>query len=148
MLLFGPAEGAAPDYYLSQLKAYSRFVRNFNPEQQQDPHRMLKIAVGPGGDGPRWMEWTETIMKMDRLVATHSAIMDKPDPQKKVALVVDEWGGWYAPLPGSNPGLPGPAEQPPRRRPGRAQSVAAQVQGGKLSLTLAPRSVTVISVGQ
>ena len=24
---------------------------------------MLKIAVGPGGDGPRWTDWTEAIMK-------------------------------------------------------------------------------------
>ena len=141
-----------PEYYLSQLKAYSRFVRNFNPAQEKDPHRMLKIAVGPGGDGPRWTEWTDVIMKawqgrswswdmdglslhnytvprwppshastgfgeteygeilkttleMDRIVATHSAIMDKYDPQKKVALVVDEWGAWYAPLPGTNPGF-------------------------------------------
>jgi len=31
--------------------------------------------------------------------------MDKYDPQKKIALVVDEWGAWYAPLPGSNPGF-------------------------------------------
>jgi alpha-N-arabinofuranosidase len=31
--------------------------------------------------------------------------MDKYDPEKKVALVVDEWGSWYAPLPGSNPGF-------------------------------------------
>ena len=31
--------------------------------------------------------------------------MDKYDPQKKVALAVDEWGSWYAPLPGSNPGF-------------------------------------------
>ncbi|MGO9274309.1 MAG: alpha-N-arabinofuranosidase, partial [Terriglobia bacterium] len=51
-----------PDYYLSQLKIYSRFVRNFNPEQQ-DKQQMLKIAVGPGGDGPRWTDWTEAIMK-------------------------------------------------------------------------------------
>jgi alpha-N-arabinofuranosidase len=29
--------------------------------------------------------------------------MDKYDPQKKIALIVDEWGSWYAPLPGSNP---------------------------------------------
>src|SRR5215204_2456253 len=50
------------DYYLSQLKIYSRFVRNFNPVQQ-DKQQMLKLAVGPGGDGPRWTEWTETIMK-------------------------------------------------------------------------------------
>ena len=42
---------------------------------------------------------------MDGIIATHSAIMDKYDPQKKIALVVDEWGAWYAPLPGSNPGF-------------------------------------------
>jgi len=141
-----------PDYYSSQLKIYSRFVRNFNPAQQKDPHRMLKIAVGPGGDGPRWTEWTDAIMKawqarqwswdmdglslhnytvvkwppayksvgfgeaeysqilkstleMDRLLATHSAIMDKYDPEKKIALVVDEWGAWYARLPGSKEGF-------------------------------------------
>src|SRR5215467_14316790 len=33
-----------PDYYLSQLKTYSRFVRNFNPAQQ-DNQQVLKIAV-------------------------------------------------------------------------------------------------------
>ena len=52
----------SPEYYLSQLKIYSRFVRNFNPAQQEKD-KMLKIAVGPGGSGPRWTEWTDTIMK-------------------------------------------------------------------------------------
>jgi alpha-N-arabinofuranosidase len=113
---------------------------------------MMRIAVGPGGDGPRWTEWTETVMKawqahtwswdmeglslhnytvvkwppayksvgfgeaeyaqilkstleMDGLIRTHGAIMDKYDPQKKIALVVDEWGAWYAPLPGSKEGF-------------------------------------------
>src|SRR5438128_4484363 len=42
---------------------------------------------------------------MDGLIIKHTAIMDKYDPDKKVGLVVDEWGGWYAPLPGSNPGF-------------------------------------------
>src|SRR5215470_5972463 len=140
-----------PDYYLSQMKIYSRFVRNFNPAQQ-DKEQMLRIAVGPGGNEPRYTDWTETIMKayqqhtwswdinglsmhnytvvkwppaykstdfgeaqysqilkstleMDALINKYSAIMDKYDPDKKVALVVDEWGSWYAPLPGSNPGF-------------------------------------------
>src|SRR5690242_13880016 len=140
-----------PEYYLSQLKIYSRFVRNFNPAEQ-DKQQMLKIAVGPGGGDSRWTEWTEAIMKayqshtwswdmnglsmhsyivvkwppsyasvgfgeteyaqilkstmeINYLFEKHSAIMDKYDPGKKVALVVDEWGGWYAPLPGSNPGF-------------------------------------------
>ena len=42
---------------------------------------------------------------MNNLIATHSAIMDKYDPEKKIALVVDEWGVWYAALPGSTPGF-------------------------------------------
>src|SRR5208283_5424521 len=44
-------------------------------------------------------------LAMDDLVSKHSTIMDKYDPQKKVALVVHEWGASYAPLPGSNPGF-------------------------------------------
>jgi alpha-N-arabinofuranosidase len=42
---------------------------------------------------------------MDSLVIKHSAIMDKYDPAKQVALVVDEWGGWYDVEPGTNPGF-------------------------------------------
>jgi alpha-N-arabinofuranosidase len=38
--------------------------------------------------------------------------MDKYDPQKKIALVVDEWGAWYAQLPGSTPGFLVQPEQP------------------------------------
>jgi len=33
-------------------------------------------------------------LKMEELVTRHSTIMDKYDPDKKVALVVDEWGIW------------------------------------------------------
>ena len=42
---------------------------------------------------------------MEELVNKHIAIMDKYDPNKKVALVVDEWGGWYNVEEGTNPGF-------------------------------------------
>ncbi len=42
---------------------------------------------------------------MDSLVINHSAILDKYDPAKKIALVVDEWGGWYDVEKGTNPGF-------------------------------------------
>jgi len=32
---------------------------------------------------------------MENVIRTNSDIMDKYDPKKRVALVVDEWGGWY-----------------------------------------------------
>lgn len=39
---------------------------------------------------------------MEDLVQRHAIIMDKYDPKKKVAMVVDEWGGWYDVEPGTN----------------------------------------------
>ncbi|MGO9229281.1 MAG: alpha-N-arabinofuranosidase [Bryobacteraceae bacterium] len=135
------------DFYLSQLKIYSHFVRNDNPSQQATG-QMLNIAVGPGFPET---EWTESIMKawqhhdwswnidglslhwytvpngwppstpstgfgvseyaktlkstlfMDEFLRKQESVMDKYDPQKKVALVVDEWGAWHAPLGGTNP---------------------------------------------
>ncbi|WP_347158376.1 alpha-N-arabinofuranosidase [Pontibacter chitinilyticus] len=44
-------------------------------------------------------------LRMEELVTKHAAIMDKYDPEKKIALVVDEWGGWYDVEPGTNPGF-------------------------------------------
>lgn len=42
---------------------------------------------------------------MDSLVTQHARVMDKYDPGKKIAMVVDEWGGWYDVEPGTNPGF-------------------------------------------
>ncbi|MCJ8208723.1 alpha-N-arabinofuranosidase [Mucilaginibacter sp. RS28] len=42
---------------------------------------------------------------MDSLVTKHARIMDKYDPKKRIALVVDEWGGWYDVEKGTNPGF-------------------------------------------
>lgn len=47
----------------------------------------------------------QNCLKMEELVTKHSAIMDKYDPAKKVALVVDEWGIWTNVEPGTNPGF-------------------------------------------
>ena len=50
-------------------------------------------------------EYFTTMQKallMDEYVTKHKAIMDKYDPKKKVALAVDEWGGWYEVEPGTN----------------------------------------------
>jgi alpha-N-arabinofuranosidase len=44
-------------------------------------------------------------LRMEELVTRHSTIMDKYDPDKRVALFVDEWGGWYNVEEGTNPGF-------------------------------------------
>lgn len=40
---------------------------------------------------------------METLVRNHGAIMDLYDPQKRIGMIVDEWGTWYDPEPGHNP---------------------------------------------
>ncbi len=53
-------------------------------------------------------QWHSTLLRtlrMDEMIQKHGAIMDKHDPQKRIGLIVDEWGTWYDPEPGSNPGF-------------------------------------------
>lgn len=53
-------------------------------------------------------EWFTTMKKalhMDELITRHSAIMDQYDPNKRIGLIVDEWGTWFDVEPGTNPGF-------------------------------------------
>lgn len=53
-------------------------------------------------------EWYVTLAKsfhMEELIQRHSAIMDSYDPDRRVGLIVDEWGTWYDPEPGTHPGF-------------------------------------------
>lgn len=45
------------------------------------------------------------IFKMEELITKHSAIMDKYDPDKRITLMVDEWGTWYDVEQVTNPGF-------------------------------------------
>jgi alpha-L-arabinofuranosidase len=50
-------------------------------------------------------EWNAILyqaMRMDDVLKAHEAVLDKNDPQKRIALFVDEWGSWYATTPGTN----------------------------------------------
>ncbi len=143
---WGCGGAMTPEYYVSQMRIFSRYTRNYNPSQTGES-AMRRIAVGPDGASTGY---TEAVMKawhekdwswdieglslhsyttggwpprhpsvnfgegeyalmlkqtlaMDDLITKHAAIMDRYDPGKKIALVVDEWGAWLAPLPGSNP---------------------------------------------
>lgn len=54
---------------------------------------------------PEYFNTMVNCLKMEELVTKHAAIMDKYDPEKKVALVVDEWGIWTDVESGTNPGF-------------------------------------------
>jgi alpha-N-arabinofuranosidase len=56
-------------------------------------------------DEAQYFSTMRNCLEMDDIVTKHAAIMDKYDPKKKVALVVDEWGIWTDVEPGTNPGF-------------------------------------------
>ena len=64
-----------------------------------------KKHAATGFGEKEYAEILHATLKMDGLIAQHAAIMDSYDPQKKLALAVDEWGAWYAPAAGTNPGF-------------------------------------------
>ena len=41
--------------------------------------------------------------RVDELITRHAAIMDVYDPEKRIGLVLDEWGTWWDAEPGTNP---------------------------------------------
>lgn len=53
-------------------------------------------------------EWVSTLanaQQIDEMIRKNVAVLDKLDPKKKIGFYFDEWGSWYDPEPGSNPGF-------------------------------------------
>ena len=53
----------------------------------------------------QWAASMKSSWWMEELITNHSAIMDEFDPEKKIWLIVDEWGNWHDVEEGTNPGF-------------------------------------------
>jgi alpha-N-arabinofuranosidase len=63
----------------------------------------------------QWFSTLKRTLRMDELITKHKAIMEKaeaamppsrrPGADKKIGLIVDEWGTWYDVEPGTEPGF-------------------------------------------
>ncbi|MCQ8278701.1 alpha-N-arabinofuranosidase [Acetobacteraceae bacterium KSS8] len=56
-----------------------------------------------GFDQTDWTRVLSMAAQMDTVLSAQERVMDKYDPSRRVALIVDEWGTWYEPEPGTNP---------------------------------------------
>ncbi len=106
--LFRVASGASDGEY-----AWTETLMKNIPSQMVDGVALHHYSVlsweekGPSVNfsQAQYFKTMEEAWKMEEFVTRHSTIMDKYDPQKKIALIVDEWGGWYNVEPGTNPGF-------------------------------------------
>jgi alpha-N-arabinofuranosidase len=60
-------------------------------------------ATGFGED--QWISTFAHTLKMEDFITRNSAVLDKYDPAKKISFAVDEWGTWYDPGAGLEPGF-------------------------------------------
>lgn len=52
-----------------------------------------------------WYQTLSATLFMETLIKRHGAIMDQFDPEKKIGMMIDEWGIWTDVEPGTNPGF-------------------------------------------
>ncbi|MRR23096.1 alpha-N-arabinofuranosidase, partial [bacterium] len=52
-----------------------------------------------------YFETVERCLNVEKALDRHITVMDRYDPERRVALVVDEWGTWWDVEPGTNPGF-------------------------------------------
>lgn len=50
-----------------------------------------------------WFHQLQRALQMGELISRHGAIMDQYDPEKRVGMLIDEWGAWHAVEPGTHP---------------------------------------------
>ncbi|WPP51457.1 alpha-N-arabinofuranosidase [Catalinimonas niigatensis] len=56
-------------------------------------------------DEASYFEVVEKSLLLDKYISGHANIMDKYDPEKKIGLIVDEWGTWHREEPGTKSGF-------------------------------------------
>ncbi|HBX87348.1 MAG TPA: alpha-N-arabinofuranosidase [Marinilabiliaceae bacterium] len=61
-------------------------------------------SAATGFDESLYIKGLKQSLRMDELITKHSEVMDKYDPDKRVGLLVDEWGIWTDVEPGTEPG--------------------------------------------
>lgn len=52
-----------------------------------------------------WYKSMKKASYMEHIINKNKVVLDQYDPEKQIALCVDEWGGWYDVEPGTNPGF-------------------------------------------
>jgi alpha-N-arabinofuranosidase len=62
-------------------------------------------GAATGFQEAEWISTLQNTLRMDTLIQSNVALLDKNDPEKKIGLFVDEWGTWYDVEKGTNAGF-------------------------------------------
>jgi len=100
----GPSDG---DYNWMEvlMREAGRFIEGVDFHHYTLAGTWASKGPATGFTEAQWFRSMRNAIAVDEMINRHSAIMDKYDPRKRVALIVGEWGTWHDPEPGSRPGF-------------------------------------------
>ena len=87
------------------MKNAARHMQGLSLDYYTVPRNWGDKGSATNFDEKEYFTTIEKTLFMDELITKHSAIMDRYDPQKRVGMIIDEWGTWYNVEPGTNPGF-------------------------------------------
>ena len=113
------AAAKGSDVYRIAAGGYSDHVQWTEVLMKNIPHKLMEgislhhysvldwSAKGPSTEfsEEQYFATMQKALAMEDHIQAHSTVMDKYDPEKKIGLIVDEWGGWYEVEPTTNPGF-------------------------------------------
>jgi alpha-N-arabinofuranosidase len=98
---------AGEDYNWTEvlMREAGRFMDGLSLHHYTVPGTWAKKGSATSFEENEWFVTMKKALHMDEIITKHSTVMDKYDPDKRVALIVDEWGTWFDVEPGTNPGF-------------------------------------------
>ena len=66
---------------------------------------LRKKGQATGFPESEWISALSNTMRVDDHLAAQEAVLERNDPDGKVGIYLDEWGTWYDPAEGRNPGF-------------------------------------------
>jgi len=93
------------DWTETLMREAGRHMHGLSLHYYTVPHTWAHKGSATDFTEDEWFLTLKKALRMEEIVTNHAAIMDRYDPEKRVGLIVDEWGTWYDVEPGSNPGF-------------------------------------------
>lgn len=87
------------------MREAGRFMDGLSVHNYTFAEKWERKGAATGFPRSDWYSSIKNAFAMDDFVRRTATIMDRYDPEKRVGMIVDEWGTWWEVEPGTNPGF-------------------------------------------
>jgi len=87
------------------MREAGRFMDGLSVHYYTVPGPWEKKGSATQFDAPEWWVTLKKGWEIETFIRKTAGIMDRYDPQRRVGMIMDEWGTWFDVEPGTNPGF-------------------------------------------